>query len=167
MRNATCLTPIPSSTQGIRSELNSRNPTIPPLKHHQKSCRSHLQLQQLGLTAAKSPSGRHVPLGATSFQTAWRGTRTARRQAPKNPKFYNHRSMGQSTPPGRHAPGGYYFCRYRLAGTSPPPGATKFRTPMFPCYPPGGCDLTARRHTSNKLLLVFVNFVQVPHFSLA
>ncbi|QCD93004.1 hypothetical protein DEO72_LG5g1074 [Vigna unguiculata] len=42
-RNVTCLTPIPSSTQGICSELNSRNPTIPPLKYHQKPCRSRLQ----------------------------------------------------------------------------------------------------------------------------
>ena len=32
-----CLTLIPSSTQGIRSELNSRNPTIFPLKHLQKA----------------------------------------------------------------------------------------------------------------------------------
>jgi len=56
-RNATCWTPIPSSTQGIHSELNSKNPTILPLKHHQKPCRSRLQNQQLGLTAAKSPRG--------------------------------------------------------------------------------------------------------------
>jgi len=37
------LNPILSSTQGIRSELNSRNPAILPLKHHQKSRRSRLQ----------------------------------------------------------------------------------------------------------------------------
>ncbi|QCE15220.1 hypothetical protein DEO72_LG11g2229 [Vigna unguiculata] len=42
-RNVTCLTPIPSSTQGIRFELNLRNPAISPLKHHQKPCRSRLQ----------------------------------------------------------------------------------------------------------------------------
>ncbi|QCE14557.1 hypothetical protein DEO72_LG11g1560 [Vigna unguiculata] len=31
-RNATCLTPIPSSTQGVHSELNSRNTSKPTFK---------------------------------------------------------------------------------------------------------------------------------------
>jgi len=137
------------------------------LKHHQKSCRSHLQLQQLGLTTTKSPSGGHVPLGATSFQTAWRGTRTARRQAPNNHKFCNHRPTGQSTPPGGRAPGGYYFHYYRLARTSPPPGATKSRTPLLPCYRLTGVTSPLGATPIINSYWFFVTFVQVPHFSLA
>jgi len=34
LEECTCLTPISSSTQGIRSELNSKNPAILPLRHH-------------------------------------------------------------------------------------------------------------------------------------
>jgi len=67
---------IPSSTQGT--------PAIPFLKHHQKPCRSRLQNKQPKVAAAKSPSGGHVPLGNTDFQTTWRGTCTSRRQAPMN-----------------------------------------------------------------------------------
>ncbi|QCE10496.1 hypothetical protein DEO72_LG10g1726 [Vigna unguiculata] len=62
-RNVTCLNPISRSTQGIRSELNSRNLAILPLKHHQKSCRSHIHKSRT--------HGRNN-------QIVWKGTRTIR-----------------------------------------------------------------------------------------
>jgi len=123
LEECTCLTSIPSSNQGIRSELNSRNPAILPLRHHQKPCRSPYKVQYLGLTAAKSPSGGHVPLGAIRFQTTWQGTRIARRQAPQTRKHSSH----------------------RLAGQPPPPGAQRSRTPLFQPQPPSGSTFTARR----------------------
>jgi len=57
----------------------------------------------------------------TCFQTAWQGTRTARRHAPKNADtaWRNH--------PHCQAPlcsRAYYFCSYRLASQSPPSDAT-------------------------------------------
>ncbi|QCE04444.1 hypothetical protein DEO72_LG8g2480 [Vigna unguiculata] len=88
-----------ATTQGISHALtpilshNSRNPTISPLKHHEKPCRSHIQVQQTNIAAIKFPGGGHVPQGAASFQTSWRGTRTARRQTPQN-----HQQL--KTPPG-------------------------------------------------------------------
>jgi len=105
LEECTCLTLIPSSTQGIRSELNSGNPAILPLKNHQKPCRTPYKVQKPGLTTTKLPSEGYVPLGAIRFQTAWRGTRTAKRQTPQNRKFINHRPTGQPTSPGGRAPG--------------------------------------------------------------
>jgi len=71
------------------------------LKLHQKACRSRIQFQQTNVAAAKSPGGGHVPLGAASFQTVWRLTRTAKRTTPQiHPR-----------------------CRYRLAERSSPLGA--------------------------------------------
>ena len=94
---------VPSSTEGTKqSHLWSITKSL--IDH---ACR----IQQLGLIAAKSPSGGHIPLWTTNF--------------------CNHHLVGQSTPPGRRAPGGYCFRRYRLEGPSPPPGATCSRTPLF------------------------------------
>jgi len=135
LEECTCLTPISSSTQGIRSELNSRNPVILPLRLHQKPCRSPYKLQYLGLTAAKSPSGGHVPLGAIRFQTAWRGTRTAKRQTPQNNyTIYNNRLAKSSPSPGGRCFRDHCSRRYRLAEPPPPLGATESRTPLIPCY---------------------------------
>ena len=74
-----CLTLIPSSTQGIRSEVNSRNPTILPLKHLQKALQitpadpNNQDSQQpnnlagdtyrQAQSASRSPGGGHVPQG--------------------------------------------------------------------------------------------------------
>jgi len=147
---------VPRSTQGTQQSY---------LWSITKSLVDHAyKVQRLGLTAAKSPSGGHIPLGATSFQTSWRGTRTTKRQAPKNHKFYNHCPSKQSTPPGIHAPGGYYFRRYRLAGTSPPPGATCTRPSLFFSLSPGGLRYAARRHISTHAVLVLVRYSS--HFPL-
>jgi len=48
----------------------------------------------------KSPGGGHVPLGAASFQTAWRVSRTARRSAPQNSSRSRHRLAVLCSPPG-------------------------------------------------------------------
>ncbi|QCE14917.1 hypothetical protein DEO72_LG11g1923 [Vigna unguiculata] len=56
---------IPISTQGA--------PTNPPLKHHQKPCRSRLHNQQPKVVAAKSPSGGHVPSGAAASRPPGKG----------------------------------------------------------------------------------------------
>jgi len=86
LEECTYLTHIPSSTQGIRSELNSRYVPSSTQGTQQsylwvitKSLVDHAyKVQPLGLTAAKLPSGVHVPLGASGFQITWRGTRTAK-----------------------------------------------------------------------------------------
>ncbi|QCE00059.1 hypothetical protein DEO72_LG7g1345 [Vigna unguiculata] len=90
----------------------------------------------LRLTKAKSPSVGHVPLGSTSFQTACRGTRTTRRQAPRN-----HKS--QQPPPG---------------GTTPTAMRTNFRSPLLMPLSPGRTFPSARHHlhqlpTSSSLSL--------------
>ncbi|QCD87459.1 hypothetical protein DEO72_LG3g1995 [Vigna unguiculata] len=80
------------------------------------------------------PGGGHVPLGAASFQTAWRGTRAARRQAP-------HKSPFQQLPTG----GTVSIARRTLlqrprisspspGGTPLPPGASYTRTPLLSLY---------------------------------
>ncbi|QCD93302.1 hypothetical protein DEO72_LG5g1375 [Vigna unguiculata] len=74
----------------------------------------------------KSPGGGHVPLGAASFQTAWRGTRAARRQAP--PKELQ--SLQQ--PPGGNV--------HTVRRTQP-------HIAFVRSLSPGGTSLTARRTT--------------------
>ena len=75
-----------------------------------------------------------MPPGAASFQTAWRGTRAARRQAP-------HKSQLLQLPPGgtvsiaRRT----LFQRPRISSPSPgetplPSGASCTRAPMLPLY---------------------------------
>jgi len=145
LEECTCLTPIPSSTQGIRPELNSRNPTILPLKHHQKPCRTPYKVQQLGLTAAKSPSGGHIPLGATTSRPPGGGhvppgakhlknhqilppppRRTpfvARRTLIQMSRIFSLSLGGNFLPPGASCTMIPLFPHYRLAGAIPPPGA--------------------------------------------
>ncbi|QCD82453.1 hypothetical protein DEO72_LG2g2791 [Vigna unguiculata] len=66
-RNTTCLTPIPShNSRDTFRATTQGTPATSPLKHYQKPCRTPYEVHQLGLTAAKSPSGGHVPLGATA-----------------------------------------------------------------------------------------------------
>ncbi|QCD96619.1 hypothetical protein DEO72_LG6g1326 [Vigna unguiculata] len=69
------LNPYLDSTQGIHSELNSRNPAILPLKHHQKSRRSRLQ------------SAKHLRTLQTQQPPPGGTTRIARRQCSRNPLF--------------------------------------------------------------------------------
>ncbi|QCD82985.1 hypothetical protein DEO72_LG2g3327 [Vigna unguiculata] len=67
-------TPIPSHNSRDTFQATTQGtPAIPPLKHHQKPCRSRLQNQQPKVATAKSPGGGHVLPGAASFQIAWRG----------------------------------------------------------------------------------------------
>jgi len=58
-----------------------------------------LQNQQPKVAAAKSPGGGQVPQGAAHFQTAWRGTRTARRKRASDPHVCSYRLVGHSSPP--------------------------------------------------------------------
>jgi len=125
LEECTCLTPIPSSTQGIRSELNSRNPTILPLRHHQKPCRSPYKVQSLGLAAYKPPSGGRVPLDATASRPPGRGHVPLGAKRLKTHKTCNYRRAGQSTPLGGRYSRSHCLHRYRLAGPPPLPGATK------------------------------------------
>ncbi|QCE10401.1 hypothetical protein DEO72_LG10g1631 [Vigna unguiculata] len=103
-RNTTCLTAIPShNSRDTFRATTQGTPATSPLKHYQKPCRTPYEVHQLGLTAAKSPSGGHVPLGATASRppggcrvppgaqrlktllaagTAWR--EVPHRQAPEN-----------------------------------------------------------------------------------
>jgi len=134
LEECTCLTPIPSSTQGIRSELNSRNPAILPLKHHQKPCRTPYKVQQLGIIAAKSPSGGHVPLGAKASRLPDGGHVPLGAKRLKAHKVYNHRLAGQSTPPSGRCSKNRCSCRRRLAEPILPSGATQSRTPLDPCH---------------------------------
>jgi len=60
-----------ATTQGYVLSSTQGTPTIPPLKHHQKPCRSRLQNQQPKVAAAKSASRGHVLPCAASSQTAW------------------------------------------------------------------------------------------------
>ncbi|QCE14403.1 hypothetical protein DEO72_LG11g1403 [Vigna unguiculata] len=58
------LTPIPShNSRDTFRATTQGTPTIPPLKHHHKPCRSHPQNQEHQYCCSK---------------IAWRGTRTAR-----------------------------------------------------------------------------------------
>jgi len=75
-----------------------------------------------------------VPPGAASFQTAWRGTRAAKRQAP-------HESQSLQLPPGGTVPTArrMLFQRPRFSSPSPggtplSPGASCTRTPLLPLY---------------------------------
>jgi len=80
-------------------------------------------------TAAKSPGATQKAPGAARFQTAWRGTHTARRHTPKDS----------------------LTCKFRLAEPSPPPGATLTQSPLFVCCrvvvqspPPGATPVLAQ-----------------------
>jgi len=97
------LNPYPEpQLKGYVSSHNSRNSSNLTSKHYQKLCRTPYEVQQLGLTAAKSPSGGHVPLGATASRPPG----------------------GGHVPPGAKRLKLYSLINYRLAGQTPPPGAT-------------------------------------------
>jgi len=146
-----CLTPIPSSTQGIRSELNSRNPTILPLKHHQKLCRTPYKVQQLGLTATKSPSGGHLPLGATASRPPGGGhvPPGAKRQAPQNPQTQQS-SPGRIVPTARRTcSSGSLFPPLSPGGTFPSARRHLHQNPSVSLLSPGECCYVAKRCTSD------------------
>ncbi|QCD99606.1 hypothetical protein DEO72_LG7g890 [Vigna unguiculata] len=134
LEECTCLTPIPSSTQGICFELNSRNPAILPLKHHQKPCRTPYKVHQLGLTAAKSPSGGHVPLGATASRPPGGGHVPPGAERLVNNKVWNYRPAGPYIPPGGYCIQQSMALPLPPGETSYPPGATNSSTPLFHCY---------------------------------
>jgi len=148
LEECTCLTHIPSSTQGICFELNSRNPAILPLKHHQKPCRTPYKVHQLGLTAAKSPSGGHVPLGATASRPPGEGHVPPGAERLVNNKVWNYRPAGPYIPPGGYCIQQSMALPLPPSETSYPPGATNSSTPLFHCYrlaasppPPGAVSV--------------------------
>ncbi|QCE00300.1 hypothetical protein DEO72_LG7g1590 [Vigna unguiculata] len=101
-------------------------PAIPPLKHHQKHCRSRLQNHQPKVTVVKSPSGGHVLPGVASFQTDWRVPRPARRQAPLN----------------------HQLLKPLLGGTTHTARRTHPRRPLILQRSPSGTSYTTRRLAS-------------------
>jgi len=117
----------------------------------------------------KSPSEGHVLLSAADFQTAWRGTRTARRKRASDVHACSYRLVGHSSSPGATCFLEPLPDLFRLAGSHFPPGAMCFelfwfslitwqRTPSRQAaYPkPLGATPVA------SLLLVFGILKQVP-----
>jgi len=115
-RNATCLTPIPSH--------NSRNTSKPTFKISPKPCRPRTSKSSKTnfATATWLDAAMESP-GVTRFQTAWQGTRTARRQAPQMPLSA---SVAWQDDPHRQVPHILValVCSYRLAVKTIPLGAT-------------------------------------------
>ncbi|QCE09780.1 hypothetical protein DEO72_LG10g1003 [Vigna unguiculata] len=129
-RNTTCLTPIPShNSRDTFRATTQGTPATSPLKHYQKPCRTPYEVQQLGLTASKPPSGGHVPLGATTSRPPGGG------HVPPGAKRLNPQSL--QPPPG----GTVYTARRAL-----------FQEPLFVSPPPGGAYPTARRCISTSAL---------------
>jgi len=60
----------------------------------------HILSEQNTFALTVSPSATHKSLGAMRFQTAWRGTRTAKRQASMCPLICSYRLVVQSLPLG-------------------------------------------------------------------
>jgi len=121
-RNATCLTPTPSHNSRITSKSTFE---ISP-----KFCRSRISKASKNIPSASaiSPGAALNPPGETRFQTAWRGTRTARHQAPLLP----------------------LFCRYHLARRPSPPGATRPCDLLEMLLSPSGSNTTTKCHTSTR-----------------
>ncbi|QCD82672.1 hypothetical protein DEO72_LG2g3012 [Vigna unguiculata] len=115
-RNTTCLTPIPShNSRDTFRATTQGTPATSPLKHYQKPCRTPCEVQQLGLTAAKSPSGGHVPLGATTSRPPGGGHVPPGAKRPINHKFCNYRLAEPFPSPGRRCSRDHEFLRHRLA----------------------------------------------------
>ena len=131
------LTPImsPNSRDTFRA-ITQGTPTIPPLKHHQKPCRSQLQNQQPKVAAAKSLGGEHIPPGAVSSHTAWQGTRIAKRQAPQNVHCYQV-PLGRTLMTAR---------RHTLSAS------LEFYLPL------GGSHYAAGRYTRTDVIMIFLHF---------
>jgi len=94
-RNVTCLTPIPSH--------NSRNISKPTFKVSQKHCRSRTNITNKAYAFVLSPGGFEATPSETRFQTASRGTRAAKRQAPLIPLPLQVSSGGTTIIARRHA----------------------------------------------------------------
>ncbi|QCD94309.1 hypothetical protein DEO72_LG5g2392 [Vigna unguiculata] len=123
---------IPSSTRGMYVlnpylELNSRD-----------------TVHQLGLTAAKSPSGGHIPLGATASRPPGGGHVPPGAERLVNHKFWNYCPVGPYIPPGGRCIQQSMALPLPPDETSSPLGATNSSTPLFHCYrlaaspPPSG-----------------------------
>ncbi|QCE09987.1 hypothetical protein DEO72_LG10g1210 [Vigna unguiculata] len=85
-------------------------------------CRSQIHNQNSKLQQYKSSGGGHVPPGAASSQTAWRGSRTGKRTTP----YFSSRHRGcwaeLLMSPGAHHLETSLLSRYRLAVHIPLPG---------------------------------------------
>jgi len=135
VRNATCLTPIPShNSRDTFRATTQGTPANRPLKYHQRLVdhthskpANHLTLcYRLALLqscqakpAFRSPSGEHVLPGG-------------KRLSP------------------------HYPCNYRLARLSLPPGATHACYPLKSPLLPGGSHITARHHISICTIRILV-----------
>ncbi|QCD99854.1 hypothetical protein DEO72_LG7g1140 [Vigna unguiculata] len=105
-RNDTCLTPISSNnSRDMFCATTQGTPASRP-SGYQQSLVDHTHPKQANtrLASTLSPGAVLELPDKTCFKTAWRGTRTVRRQAPLMP----------------------LTCRCRLAGPASPPGATRF-----------------------------------------
>ena len=134
-RNTTCLTPIPShhSRDTFRARTQG-TPATSPLKHYQKPCRTPYEVQQLGLTAAKLPSGEHVPLGATASRSPGGGHVPPGTKRLINHKVCNYRLARPFPSPGGRCSRDHEFSPPSPGGIPLPPGASCTRTPLLPLY---------------------------------
>jgi len=80
--NATCLTPIPShKSRDTFRAITQGTSNKPIFKVSPKHYRSRTSKANKASTSTLSPGAAPEPPSETRFQTAWRGTRAARRQA--------------------------------------------------------------------------------------
>ena len=134
-RNATCLNPIlrHNSRDTFRATTQGTPESRPSRRHHNLVGHAHSHKQ----STFASPillSAAHESLGTTRFQTAWRGTRTARHHTPRNPLPLH----------------------YRLVGRPSPSGAFRNVDPLEHWLLPSGLNPTAKRHTSTTHYYGFV-----------
>jgi len=112
---ARALTPIPSHNSRDTFRATTQIlPAIPPLKYHQKPCRSRLQNQQPKVAVAKLPGGGHIPPSAATSRLL------GGEHVPSSAKrlwcycFCKYRLAGQPLPPSTTPSILYWFCSYRL-----------------------------------------------------
>ncbi|QCE09956.1 hypothetical protein DEO72_LG10g1179 [Vigna unguiculata] len=152
------LPPLPSHNSRDTFRATTQGTPAPsPLKHYQKPCSTPYEVQQLGHTASKPPSGGHVPLGATASRPPGGG------HVPPGAKRLNKQSL--QPPPG----GTVYTARRTLFQgsriSSPSPSGTPLaarrllhQNPTVASLPPGGPNSVARRRISTYAVLVLVNY---------
>ncbi|QCE14918.1 hypothetical protein DEO72_LG11g1924 [Vigna unguiculata] len=99
------LTPISShNSRDMFRAITQGTPAIPPLKHHQKPCRSRLQKKPPKVAAAKLRGEGHVPPGAASSRLSSGGRVLPGAKRLINPKRYRHRLVRSPSSPGARVP---------------------------------------------------------------
>jgi len=121
-----------ATTQGTPASRSSRY-------HRSLVHNAHPKQEKVSLASALSPGTTPEPLGETRFQTAWRGTRAIRRQAPQNT----------------------LTCKPRLAGRPPPPGTISSGDLLESPLSPSGSRNTANRDINICAILKLIQ-VQAP-----